>query len=176
MRVWSLHAYLFIIYYNPIIETNPQISVYEQGAWTDKGRYNAAVSFDEDVEWIKNKKDYILPVCYVRHFYSLHQDYLIFILHKEQQPTFLPELSVSTPLGSTGTAPSETRMSTPVTGSPFKDKMIASLSILVKLTDHTDANLGYAWQKYKACLVAVKTCNTLWEAGKLRDVFDWKLI
>jgi hypothetical protein len=43
--------------------------------------------------------------------------------------------------------------------------MIASLSIPVKLTDHTDANLGYVWQKYKACLVAVKTCNMLWEAG-----------
>ena len=53
--------------------------------------------------------------------------------------------------------------------------MIASLSIPVKLTDYTDANLGYAWQKYKACLMAVKTCNTLWEAGKLRDVFDRKL-
>ena len=26
-----------IIYNNPIIETNPQISVYEQGEWTDKG-------------------------------------------------------------------------------------------------------------------------------------------
>ena len=51
-----------------------QISVYEQGEWTDKGRYNAAVLFDEDVEWIKKKKDYILLVCYVRHFYSLHQD------------------------------------------------------------------------------------------------------
>jgi hypothetical protein len=63
-----------IIYNNPMIETNPQISVYEQGEWTDKGRYNAAVSFDEDIEWLKKKKDYILPVCYVRHFYSLHQD------------------------------------------------------------------------------------------------------
>src|ERR1700723_1309468 len=110
-----------------MIETNPQISVYEQGEWTDKGRYNAAVLFDEDIEWIKKKKDYILPVCYVRNFYSLHQDYLIFISHQEQS-TFLPALSVSTPLGSTGTAPPDTHMSTPVsvTGSPFKDKMIAS--------------------------------------------------
>ena len=165
-----------IVYNIPMIETNPQISVYEQGEWTDKGRYEAAVSFDEDVEWIKKKKDYILPVCYVRYFYCLHQDYLIFISHKEQQPTFLPALSVSSSLGPTGTAPPETGMSTPpsVTGSPFKDKMIASFSIPLELTNHSDANLGYAWQKYKACLMAVKTCNMLWDTGKLRAVFDRK--
>jgi hypothetical protein len=44
----------------------------------------------------------------------------------------------------------------------------------VELTNHKDVNLGYAWQKFKACLVAVKTHNMLWETGKLRDVFDWK--
>jgi hypothetical protein len=54
-----------------MIESNPQISVYEQGEWIDKGRYTVAVEFDEDVDWIKQEKDYILPVCYVRHFYSL---------------------------------------------------------------------------------------------------------
>jgi len=123
----------------------------------------------------------------VRHFYSLHQDYLIFISHQEQQPAYVPALSVSTPLGSTGTTPPDTRDSTPLstttshfpmtsshTGSPFKDKIIASLNIPVELTDHRDINLGYAWQKYKACLAATKTCNVLWESGKLRDVFDRK--
>ena len=123
----------------------------------------------------------------MRHFYSLHQDYLIFNSHQEQHPAFPPASSVSTPLGSTGTTPPATRMSTPLlvtaphllmgsshTGSPFKDKMIASFSIPVELTDHNDKNLGYAWQKYKACLVAVKTCNTLWESGKLKKVFDRK--
>ena len=54
------------------IDTNPQISVHEQGEWIDKGRYTAAVNFDEDIEWIKQKRDYILPVCYVR-------DLIIFI-------------------------------------------------------------------------------------------------
>jgi len=70
----------FIIYNNLMIDSNPQISVYEQGEWTDKGRYTAAVTFDEDIEWIKQKKDYILPVCYVRHSYGLYH-FLIFILH-----------------------------------------------------------------------------------------------
>ena len=69
----------FIVYNNSIIESNPQISVYEQEEWTDKGQYNAAVKFDEDVEWTKQKKEYILPVCYVRDFYNLHQNYLIYI-------------------------------------------------------------------------------------------------
>jgi hypothetical protein len=176
----------FNIHNNFIIESNPQISVYEQGEWTDKGRYTAAVMFDEEIEWIKQKKDYILPVCYVRHFYSLYY-FLIFISHQEQQPAFAPALSVSTPLGSTGSTTPDTRDSTPLsattshfpmmsshTGSPFKDKIIASLNIPVELTDHKDINLGYAWQKYKACLAAIKTCNLLWESKKLRDVFDRK--
>jgi len=123
----------------------------------------------------------------VRYFYSLHQDYLIFISHQEQQPAYVPALSVSTPLGSTGTTPPDTCDSTPLstttshfpttsshTGSPFKDKMIVSLNIPVELADHKDINLGFAWQKYKACLAAVKTCNLLWESGKLREVFDRK--
>jgi len=49
-------------------ESSPQISVYEEGEWTDKGHYTAAVQFDEDIEWIKKKRDYILPVCYVTFF------------------------------------------------------------------------------------------------------------
>ena len=59
----------YIIYNNLIIETNPQISVYEQREWIDKGRYNAVVSFDEDIEWMRQKRDCILPVCYVSDFY-----------------------------------------------------------------------------------------------------------
>ena len=122
----------------------------------------------------------------MRHFYSPHQDYLIFISHQEQQPAF-PALSVSTPLGSTGTTPPDTRMSTPFsvtaphllmgsshTGSPFKDKIIASLGIPVELADHKEVNLCYAWQKYKAYSAAVKTCNMLWDSGKLREAFDQK--
>ena len=58
------------------------------------------------------------------------------------------------------------------TNSPFKDKIIASLGIAVELTDHKDINLGHAWQKYKACLVAIKKCDLLWESQKLRGVFD----
>jgi hypothetical protein len=60
------------------------------------------------------------------------------------------------------------------TWSSFKDKLIAVLEIPLELTDHKDPNLGYAWQKYKACLAAVKTCNTLWDSGKLKGVFDKK--
>ena len=63
----------YIIYNNLVIETNPQISVYEQGEWIDKGCYNAAVSFDEDIEWMRQKRDYILPVCHVSDFYCLEK-------------------------------------------------------------------------------------------------------
>ena len=76
-----------------------------------------------------------------------------------------------TPLGSVGTS-SDTCDATPLsitttsfslatgsTGSPFKDKLVAYLNIPVELTNHVDVNLGYAWQKYKAYLAAVKTCN-----------------
>ena len=51
---------------NLVIDTNPQISVHEQGEWIDKGQYTTVVNFNEDIEWIKHKRDYILPVCYVR--------------------------------------------------------------------------------------------------------------
>ena len=53
-------------------------------------------------------------------------------------------------------------------------KVIPFFNILVKLTDYKDINLGFAWQKYKACLEAVKTCNLLWESKQLRDVFNRK--
>jgi len=43
--------------------------VFEQNEWNVKGRYSAAVEFDEDVEWIKQGSDYILPVCHVRYFF-----------------------------------------------------------------------------------------------------------
>ena len=57
-------------------------------------------------------------------------------------------------------------------GSPYKDKMIASLNIpveltehkvisffniLVKLTDHKDINLGFSWQKYSGS----KNCSSV---------------
>ena len=58
------------------------------------------------------------------------------------------------------------------TGSPFK--LIASLDITVELTDHSDINLAYAWKKYKACLKATSTCNSLWGSKELRQVFDQK--
>jgi hypothetical protein len=64
--------HILYFYNNLVIDTNPQISVHEQGEWIDKGLYTAAVGFDEDIEWIKQKRDYILPVCYVR-------DLIIFI-------------------------------------------------------------------------------------------------
>jgi hypothetical protein len=60
------------------------------------------------------------------------------------------------------------------TGSPFKDKLIASLDIPVELTDHREIDLAYAWKKYKACLQAISTCNSLWENKELRHVFDRK--
>ena len=55
-----------------------------------------------------------------------------------------------------------------------KHKVISFFNILVKLTNHKDINLGFAWQKYRACLEAIKTCNVLWESKQLRDIFDRK--
>ena len=162
-----------------MIETNPQISIYEEGEWIEKGQYKAAVSFDEDVKWIKKKRNYTLQVCYVRHFYIL-QYYLIFILHQEEQQvlnsmhlihSIPPDTQDPTPVSaSTSHFPTQSGS----THSPFKQKMITALNIPVELTDHRDVNLGYAWKKYKACLAAVATCNLLWEDRRLRDVFDWK--
>lgn len=96
--------------------------------------------------------------------------------------TALGSAAGSASLGSGGATPSDTRDSTPLshfpltisTGSPFKDKLITALSIPVELTDHKDLNLGYAWQKYKACLAATKTCSLLWETGNLKKIFDRK--
>ena len=71
IETMKFHCIYFIIYNDLMRETNPQISVYEQGEWINKGQYTAAVKFNEDVEWIKEKRDYILPVCYVRYLYSI---------------------------------------------------------------------------------------------------------
>ena len=49
-------------------EFNPHISVFEEYEWNVKGRYNTAVEYDEDVKWIKEGNDYILPLCHVSHF------------------------------------------------------------------------------------------------------------
>ena len=108
------------------------------------------------------------------------------ILHQEQQ-------AVLHPIGSAHSTPPDTRDSTPLsaftfhfpiafssthasthtsTQSPFKAKMIAAFGIPVELTDHRDLDFGFAWKKYKACLVAITACNTLWEDNRLRDVFD----
>ena len=94
----------------------------------------------------------------------------MFIPHQEQQSTIL-----APPLPSTTTTDSVSILSLSAnTGSPYKAKLIASLGIPVKLTDHNDINLGYAWQKYKACLKAIETCNSLWQSKQLREVFDRK--
>ena len=78
---------------------------------------------------------------------------------------------------STATIPSTAPDSKPTfpmstTGSPFNDKLIATLDIPVELTDHRDIDLAYAWKKYKACLKAISTCNLLWGSEELRHVFD----
>ena len=109
----------------------------------------------------------------------------LFISYQEHQPASIPASFVlaTTSLGSTGSTPPDSRNTTPLsmtasasasTGSPFKDKIIAALNIPIELTDHTDPNLGYAWQKYHACTEAVKACNLLWDQGKLKRVFDRK--
>jgi len=36
-------------------------------------------------------------------------------------------------------------------GSSYQNKIITALHIPVELADHKDINLGFAWQKYKAC-------------------------
>jgi len=59
-------------------------------------------------------------------------------------------------------------------GSSYQNKIITALHIPVELADHKDINLGFAWQKYKACQAAIKACNTLWNAGQLGGVFDRK--
>ena len=115
-----------------MIETNSQISVYEQGEWISKGRYTAAARFDEDVEWIKEKKDYSLSVCYVSEIFSLYSDQLIFIIQQEQQLALVaPTISIS------ATTPT-TCGSTPTTssGSIYKNKMIVAFNILAELTEH----------------------------------------
>jgi hypothetical protein len=125
--------------------------------------------------------------------FSLEQNHLIFILHQEQQqpqPVF-PHLH----LGSIHSTPPDTRDSTPLpastsqfpiesgsistpgsipTHSPYRAKIISALNIPLELTDHRDLDLGYAWKKYKACLVAITACNVLWDGNKLREIFDRK--
>ena len=144
-----------------------------------------AVKFDEDVEWIKQKKEYILPVCYMRDFLQSSSRLFNLYFNQEQQPAPIPALSVLTPLGSgtsldahnTATSSSATTfyfsMVSSHTNSPFKDKIIASLSIPVELTNHKNVNLGHAWQKYKACLVldtlSPKTSGALRETRRNED-------
>ena len=110
------------------------------------------------------------------------------ILHQEQQ-------AVLHPIGSAHSTPPDTRDSTPLSaltsyfpiGSSsthasthastqplFKAKIIAAFGIPVELTNYRDLDSGFAWKKYKACLVAITACNTLWEDNRLRDVFDRK--
>ena len=55
-----------------------------------------AVNFDEDVEWIKQKKEYILPVCYVRDFLQSSSRLFNLYFNQEQQPAPIPALSVLT--------------------------------------------------------------------------------
>jgi hypothetical protein len=42
--------------------------VIEENEWNVKGRYNTAVKYDEDVKWIKEGNDYILPLCHVSQY------------------------------------------------------------------------------------------------------------
>ena len=95
----------------------------------------------------------------------------MFISHQEQQSTIL---APSIPSTTTSTDAVSILSLSANTGSPYKDKLIASLGIPVELTDHSDINLGYSWRKYKACLKAIETCNLLWQGKQLREVFDRK--
>jgi len=52
-------------------ESNPHISVFEHGDWNTIGQYSTAMEFNEDVEWIKQDTNYVLPVCLVRTFFSI---------------------------------------------------------------------------------------------------------
>jgi len=61
-------------------------------------------------------------------------------------------------------------------GSSYQNKIITALHIPVELADHKDINLGFAWQKYKACQAAIKACNTLWNAGQLGGVLTESLL
>jgi hypothetical protein len=69
--------------------------------------------------------------------------------------------SIRTTLPHTSTSTSDFSAINYSTGSPFKDKLMAVLNIPVELANHKDVNLGFAWQKYKACLIATKSCNSL---------------
>jgi len=68
--------HLFInnaIFYLFLSESNPHISVFEENEWNVKGRYSTAIEFNEDVKWIKQGNEYILPLCHVRSFYLVAQ-------------------------------------------------------------------------------------------------------
>ena len=101
----------------------------------------------------------------------------MFILHQEQEAVILaPSIPSTATIPSTAIPDSKPTfsMSTSSIGSPSKDKLIASLDIPVELTDHSNINLAYAWKKYKACLKATSTCNSLWGSRELRQVFGRK--
>ena len=92
----------------------------------------------------------------------------MFISHQKQEAAIL---ALSIPSTAIPDSKPTFSMSTS-TGSPFKDKLIASLDIPVELTDHSNIKLAYAWKKYKACLKATSICNSLWGSKELRQVFD----
>ena len=64
--LYEILIHILFLNNNLVIYISPQIFVHEQGEWIDKGRYTTAVNLNKDIEWIKHKRDYILPVCYVR--------------------------------------------------------------------------------------------------------------
>ena len=72
----------------------------------------------------------------------------MFISHQEQEAAILA-MSIPSTVTIPFTAPdpdSKPTFPMSITGSPFKDKLIASLDIPVELTDHRDIDLAYAWK------------------------------
>jgi len=62
------NAIFYLFYQSPILTF-----CFEENEWNVKGRYSTAIEFNEDVKWIKQGNEYILPLCHVRSFYLVAQ-------------------------------------------------------------------------------------------------------
>jgi hypothetical protein len=162
-------------------EGNPIISVLEDKEWNTKGPYMTALELDENVNWTKDDRAFVLHMCYevdnpAFAYSSLGTSGRPWGMR--DSPAAISEAGSST-TGFSGLSGLSGLLIGPSGSSSaanptFREKLIMVLQVPPELANHTDKGLADAWKKYKVYIEAVKKMDELWDAGMLKNVFDKK--
>ncbi|KAK2459267.1 hypothetical protein APHAL10511_008716 [Amanita phalloides] len=145
--------------YSPVKKNNNRVFIYEEGNWSVKGHFDAAVEDDDSIVWERESGEYSLLV-------ALDEDKSIDKPKTFEGKSFGTSLTQSAPKwkGKTSDALAAKKLD-----ADYRDQLIHILNIpadLLRVSDRVEGGLQLYYKKYQTCIQALSTAESMTSAGE----------